>query len=111
MIKSKIMSYITQDFQSKSDLIVGGEEWQKVVLDMQSKFAKAGAIRQTVSQVFNKDGIQRLGNLWEYKDEKAFVACQTLLDKYHAPKVKTFVNKVVGSRGIVLHEFTAEDFK
>ena len=37
MIKSKIMSYITQDFQSKSDLIVGGEEWQKVVLDMQSK--------------------------------------------------------------------------
>ena len=30
MIKSKIMSYITQDFQSKSDLIVGGEEWQNV---------------------------------------------------------------------------------
>jgi hypothetical protein len=46
MIKSKIMSYITQDFQSKSDLIVGGEEWQKVVLDMQSKFANAGAIRK-----------------------------------------------------------------
>ena len=78
MIKSKIMSYITQDFQSKSDLIVGGEEWQKVVLGMQSKFAKAGAIRQTVSQVFNKDGIQRLGNLWEYTDEKAFVDCQLL---------------------------------
>ena len=36
MIKSKIMSYITQDFQSRSDLIVGGEEWQKVVLKMQS---------------------------------------------------------------------------
>ena len=63
MIKSKIMSYITQDFQSKSDLIVGGEEWQKAVLKMQSKFAEAGAIRQTVSQVFNKDGIQLLGNL------------------------------------------------
>ena len=54
MIKSKIMSYITQDFQSKSDLIVGGEEWQKAVLKMQSKFAKAGAIRQTVSQVLTK---------------------------------------------------------
>ena len=53
MIKSKIMSYITQDFQSKSDLIVGGEEWQKAVLKMQSKFAEAGAVRQTVSQVFN----------------------------------------------------------
>ena len=53
MIKSQIMSYITQDFQSKSDLIVGGEEWQKAVLKMQSKFAEAGAVRQTVSQVFN----------------------------------------------------------
>ena len=40
MIKS-IMSYTIQDFQSKSDLIVGGEEWQKVVLKMQSKFAEA----------------------------------------------------------------------
>ena len=51
-----------------------------------------------------------VGILFEYTDEKAFVACQTLLDKYHAPQVKTFVNKVVGSRGIVLHEFTSEDF-
>ena len=33
-----------QDFQSKSDLIEGGEEWQKAVLKMQSKFAEAGAI-------------------------------------------------------------------
>ena len=82
------MSYITQDFQSKSDLIVGGEEWQKVVLKMQSKFAEAGAVRQTVSQVFNKDGIQRLGNLWEYTDEKAFVACQLLLEKQNNSLIK-----------------------
>ena len=34
------------------------------------QIAKAGAIRQTVSQVFNKDGIQRLGNLWEYTMKK-----------------------------------------
>ena len=64
MIKSKIMSYITQDFQSKSDLIVGGEEWRKVVLKMQSKFAEAGAVRQTVSQVFNKDGIHVSCTWW-----------------------------------------------
>ena len=30
------------------------------------KFAEAGAVRQTVSQVFNKDGIQRLGNYGVY---------------------------------------------
>ena len=88
MIKSKIMSYITQDFQSKSDLIVGGEEWQKAVLKMQSKFAEAGAIRQTVSQVFNKDGIQRLGNLWEYTDEKSFLACQLLFREAEHSSIK-----------------------
>ena len=106
MIKSKIMSYITQDFQSKSDLIVGGEEWQKVVLDMQSKFAKAGAIRQTVSQVFNKDGIQRLGNLWEYTDEKAFVECQKIFREAELEfKNKTgIVWKVFSNRGIVLYD-------
>ena len=106
MIKSKIMSYITQDFQSKSDLIVGGEEWQKVVLEMQSKFAKAGAIRQTVSQVFNKDGIQRLGNLWEYTDEKAFVECQKIFREAELEfKNKTrIVWKVFSNRGIVLYD-------
>ena len=93
MIKSKIMSYITQDFQSKSDIIVGGEEWQNVVLDMQSKFAKAGAIRQTISQVFNKDGIQRLGNLWEYTDEKAFVDCQLLFREAEQSLIKLKYHK------------------
>ena len=105
MIKSKIMSYITQDFQSKSDLIVGGEEWQKVVLDMQSKFAKAGAIRQTVSQVFNKDGIQRLGNLWEYTDEKAFVDCQLLFREAEQKFNKTEIpQKLFSNRGVILHD-------
>ncbi len=105
MIKSKIMSYITQDFQSKSDLIVGGEEWQKVVLDMQSKFANAGAIRQTVSQVFNKDGIQRLGNLWEYTDEKAFVDCQLLFREAEQKFNKTEIpQKLFSNRGVILHD-------
>ena len=105
MIKSKIMSYITQDFQSKSDLKVGGEEWQKVVLDMQSKFANAGAIRQTVSQVFNKDGIQRLGNLWEYADEKAFVDCQLLFREAEQKFNRTEIpHKLFSNRGVILHD-------
>ena len=106
MIKSKIMSYITQDFQSKSDLIVGGEEWQKVVLDMQSKFARAGAIRQTVSQVFNKDGIQRLGNLWEYTDEKAFVDCQLLFREAEQQFNKTEIpQKLFSNRGVTTFSY------
>ena len=105
MIESKIMSYITQDFKSKSDLIVGREEWQKVVIQMQDKFAEAGAIRQTVSHVFNKDGIQRLGNMWEYADEKAFVDCQLLFREAEQKFNKTEIpQKLFSNRGVILHD-------
>ena len=105
MIDSKIMSYITQDFQSKSDLIVGGDAWQNVVLNMKPEFAEAGALRQTVSQVFNKDGIQRLGNLWEYKDEKAFVACQLLFREAEQKfSKKEIPQKLFSNRGVILHD-------
>ena len=105
MIQSKIMSYITQDFKSKSDLIVGGSAWQDVVLDMKSKFTESGALRQTVSQVFNKDGVQRLGNMWEYKDEKAFVACQLLFREAEQKfKEADIPQKLFSNRGVILYD-------
>ena len=57
---------------------VAEEEWQKIIQEMSSRFKSAGALRQTVSQVWNKEGVFMLGNMWEYKDEKAFIACQPL---------------------------------
>ena len=105
MKESKIMSYITQDFQSKSDLIVGKSAWQDVVLDMKSKFTESGALRQTVSQVFNKDGVQRLGNMWEYKDEKAFVACQLLFREAEQKfKEADIPQKLFSNRGVILYD-------
>ena len=73
-----LMSYITSSLQSKSDMRVAEEDWQTMFQEMSSKFKAAGAIRQTVSQVWNKEGSFMLGNMWEYKDEKAFIECQTL---------------------------------
>ena len=60
MNESKLMSYITSDFASKSDMKVGAEEWQAIIQEMLPKFKKAGAIRQTVSQIWNKEGVFRL---------------------------------------------------
>ena len=45
MSESKLMSYITSDFGSKSDMRVGVEEWQAIIEEMLPKFKKAGAIR------------------------------------------------------------------
>ena len=49
MSDSKLMSYITSDFQSQSDLKVGQMEWEKIMEDKFQKFKNAEALRQTVS--------------------------------------------------------------
>ena len=78
MSETKLISYITSDFQTKSDMIVGETEWIKIMNEKYDEFKSAGAIRQTVTQIWNKEGSFRLGHLWEYKDEKAFIECQKL---------------------------------
>lgn len=81
MMESKLISYITSDFQSQSDMKIGEIEWEKIMNERFDKFKKAGAVRQTVTQIWNKEGTLRLGHLWEYKDDKAFIACQNYLKR------------------------------
>ena len=81
MMESKLISYITSDFQSQSDMKVGEIEQQKIMNEHFDKFKKAVAVRQTVSQIWNKEGALRLGYLQEYKDEKAFIACQKIFNQ------------------------------
>ena len=106
MSEAKLMSYITSDFSSKSDMRVGAEEWQAIIEEMIPKFKKAGAIRQTVSQIWNKEGVFRLGTMWEYKDEKAFIECQNLFreaEKKFNQKTQIAV-KDFSNRGIILYD-------
>ena len=112
MTISKLINYTTREFISENELELYVAKQDEIFTpDVIKEFSKAGMLRRALTRIWNKEGVARVGILLEYRDEKAFVECQTLLDKYHAPKVKTFINKVVGSRGIVLHEFTSEDFK
>ena len=106
MTESKLTSYITSDFQSQSDMKVGEIEWQKIMNEHFDKFKKAGAVRQTVSQIWNKEGTLRLGHLWEYKDEKAFIACQKIFNQAEAEfKKRTGITwKVFSNRGIILYD-------
>ena len=106
MTESKLISYITSDFQSQSDMKVGEIEWQKIMNDHFDKFKKAGAVRQTVSQIWNKEGALRLGHLWEYKDEKAFKVCQKIFNQAEAEfKKRTGITwKVFSNRGIILYD-------
>ena len=38
-------------------------------------------LRWVLTRIWNKEGVARVGILFEYKDEKSFVICQTLLDE------------------------------
>jgi len=106
MSESKLISYITSDFQSKSDMKIGEIEWEKIMNDKFDEFKKAGAIRQTVTQIWNKEGALRLGHLWEYKDEKAFIACQKIFREAELEfKKRTgIIWKVFPNRGIELYD-------
>lgn len=106
MTESKLISYITSDFQSQSDMKVGEIEWQKIMNEHFDKFKKAGAVRQTVSQIWNKEGALRLGHLWEYRDEKAFISCQKIFNQAEAEfKKRTGITwKVFSNRGIILYD-------
>ena len=106
MTESKLMSYITTDFQSKSDMKVVEIEWEKIMNERFDKFKKAGAVKQTVSQIWNKEGVLRLGHLWEYKDDKAFIACQKIFNEAETVfKKRTGITwKIFSNRGVILYD-------
>ena len=56
--------------------------------------------------IWNKEGALRLGHLWEYKDDKAFIACQKLFKEAEAEfKKRTGITwKLFSNRGVVLYE-------
>ena len=111
MTSSKLISYRTREFLTENELELyvkmQDEIYTPAVID---EFIKSGLLRRALTKVWNKKGASKVAIIFEYKDDQSFVACQRLLEKYHHPKVKNFANKVVGTRGIVLHEFTADEF-
>ena len=111
MTSSKLISYTTREFLTENELELyvkmQDEIYTPAVID---EFIKSGLLRRALTKVWNKKGASKVAIIFEYKDDQSFVACQRLLEKYHHPKVRNFANKVVGTRGIVLHEFTADEF-
>ena len=105
MKSSKFMSYTNSYYKTIDDMNTGEIEWQKIVKKNPYKFKKAGAIRQTVSEIWNKEEI-RIREMWEYKNEEAFINCQKLikeleieLNEKHDLGTKTYSN-----RGVILYE-------
>ena len=103
MSNVNLINYSTREFTSKGEM--DSYIWKKDEI-----FTEAGMLRRFVTQIWNKEGTFRVGILFEYKDQAAFKNCLSLLQKYYLPHLKDYNTKVIGSRGIVVHEFVSDNF-
>jgi hypothetical protein len=110
MTSTKLINYTTREFMSEGELELYITKQNEVYTpEVIEEFIKAGMLRRVLTKLWNKKGVYRVGVLFEYSDENAYASCQGLLEKYHNPIVKNFITKVVGSRGIVVHEFSSDE--
>ena len=111
MTTSKLINYTTREFVSENELELYAARQDDIFSpEVIEEFKKAGMLRRVVTQIWNKEGTFRVGILFEYKDQNAFKKCQSLLEKHYLPYLKDYNTKVIGSRGIVVHEFVSEKF-
>ena len=105
-MEPKLISYITSKYASKSDMMYDETLWAEIIEPMLQRFRVAGALRQVVSQVWNKVGSFILANNWEYVDEKAFVACQELFREAEAELAKrSDISQIItASRSVILRD-------
>ena len=77
--------------------------WAEIIESMLLRFKEAGALRQVVLQVWNKEGSVSLDNTWEYVDEKAIVACKELFREAEAKlaKLSAISQVITASRSVI----------
>ena len=99
----RLMSYNQIDFQSKFHLEAELNRMEELVKQTKEKFKEAGLLSFTVTQIWNKQGNNRLGGYFSYRDEKAFIACQKIING--VPQDEDNPSIVNADRGIVvIHE-------
>ena len=88
MTSSKLINYTTREFMSDHELEQYIAKQNEIFTLKVIEFTMAGMLRTILTKLWNKEGVQRVGILFEYRDEKAFAACQSLLEKHYIPMVK-----------------------
>ena len=112
MTNTTMINYSTRDFATKEQLELYLLRQEKAFSPEVIKlFTDAGMLRRTVTQIWNTQQSFRVGIIFEYRDQSAYESCQVLLKKYYLPAVEGLTTKVVGSRGVVVHEFVSEEFQ
>ena len=73
MSTSKLINYTTRDFLSENELELYLSKQSEIYTPgVIEEFKKSGLLRRVVTKIWNKEGVVRLGIIFEYEDEKAF---------------------------------------
>ena len=111
MTNVSMINYSTRDFATKEQLELYLLRQEKAFTPEVIKlFTDAGMLRRVVTQIWNKEQSHRVGIIFEYRDQEAYIECQKLLEEHYLPAVEGLTTKVVGSRGVVVHEFISEKY-
>ena len=101
------MNCMELDFATKVEL----EHWmatfeEKVwTEDIMKELSKAGLVRRTVAQVWNKQN-HRLTSTFEYEDENAYKACQKIIEEKVMPKaLASYTIKSRNNRGVIFYDY------
>ena len=105
MKKFKLINYTTQDFVSEKELELKLFRQNNVKIKYLPKLKANGILRMVTTKVWNKEGVSRLGHLFEYEDEKAYQKCQPIFQEIERNEKKDQLIKVFGNRGVVLEEY------
>ncbi|MGC6484187.1 MAG: DUF6974 family protein [Candidatus Puniceispirillales bacterium] len=111
MTNVSMINYSTRDFATKEQLELYLHRQEKAFTPEVIKlFTDAGMLRRVVTQIWNKEQSYRVGIIFEYRDQEAYTQCQKLLEEHYLPAVEGLTTKVVGSRGVVVHEFISDNY-
>ena len=105
MKKSKLINYTTQDFVSEKELELKLFRWNNIKDKYLLKLKANGILRMVTTKVWNKEGVSRLGYLFEYEDDKGYQKCQPIFQEIERNEKEDQLIKVFGNRGVVLEEY------
>ena len=104
MEEAKLINYSTAYYVSKADMELALYRWKEKRDTLMPMLKAKGLLRFSILRIWNKEGIFRLGYLFEYKDEVAYKSCQEIWMKEESDVKANSPVKIFANRGIVLED-------
>ena len=104
MPDAKLINFSTADFSSKAEMQMNFNNWQSESEQYLPKLKSLGMLRFCILRVWNKEGVFRLGYIFEYKDEDAYKNCQPIWHEVEKKGKAEAPVKIFANRGIVLED-------